>query len=115
VQERVEQGVLAPATAYEIGKAGDRERQVEIADRVVAGGLSRSEAIEAVRAATRHPAKPGKGRRGIRAGKAGTARTLRAAGCRVTVEHRKGVDDDLLAAALREALEQVEAMRTHAA
>jgi hypothetical protein len=44
-----------------------------------------------------------------------TSRTLKAAGCRITVEHRKGVDDDLLAAALREALDQVEAQRQHAA
>jgi hypothetical protein len=38
---------------------------------------------------------------------------LKAAGCKITVEHRKGVDD-LLATALREALSQVEA-QPHAA
>src|SRR6516162_11818381 len=35
VQDQVERGALAPATAYEIGKAGDPETQREIADRVV--------------------------------------------------------------------------------
>jgi ParB family transcriptional regulator, chromosome partitioning protein len=116
VQDQVEQGALAPATAYEIGKAGDPETQQEIAARVVSEHLSRSETIEAVRAAAgRTPAKPGKGRGVSRTTKVPTSRTLKAAGCRITVEHRKGVDDDLLAAALREALEQVEARRQDAA
>jgi len=110
VQDQVEQGTLAPATAYEIGKIEDPETQQEIADRVVSEHLSRSETIAAVRStAKRTPAKPGKGR------KVPTSRTLKAAGCRITIEHRKGVDDDLLAAALRKALDQVEAQRQHAA
>jgi ParB family chromosome partitioning protein len=116
VQDQVEQGALAPATAYEIGKAGDPETRLEIAARVVSEHLSRAEAIEAVRAAAgRTPAKPGKGREGSGSRKVTTSRTLKAAGCRITVEHRKGVDDDLLAAALREALDQVEARRQDAA
>ena len=52
VQDQVEQGTLAPATAYEIGKVEDPETQQEIAARVVSEHLSRSEAIEAVRAAS---------------------------------------------------------------
>jgi ParB family chromosome partitioning protein len=116
MQDQVERGSLAAATAYEIGKAEDPETQREIADRVVSEHLSRSETIEAVRAvAKRTPAKPGKGRGVRRTRKVPTSRTLKAAGCRITVEHRKGVDDDLMAAALREALDQVEARRQHAA
>jgi ParB family transcriptional regulator, chromosome partitioning protein len=115
VQEQVEQGALAPATAYEIGKARDPEIQQELAARVVNEGLSRSEAIEAVTAARQASAKPGKGRGAGRTNKLPTSRTLKAAGCKITVEHRKGVDDDLLAAALREALEQCEANRQQAA
>jgi ParB family transcriptional regulator, chromosome partitioning protein len=116
VQDQVEQGTLAPATAYEIGKVEDPESQQEIADRVVSEHLSRSETIAAVRsAAKRTPAKPGKDRGVSRTRKVPTSRTLKAAGCRITIEHRKGVDDDLLAAALREALDQVEAQRQHAA
>jgi ParB family chromosome partitioning protein len=115
VQEQVEQGALAPATAYEIGKARDPEIQQELAARVVNEGLSRSEAIEAVTAARQAPVKQGKGRGVGRSKKLPTSRTLKAAGCKITVEHRKGVDDDLLATALREALEQCEANRQQAA
>jgi ParB family transcriptional regulator, chromosome partitioning protein len=115
VQEQVEQGALAPATAYEIGKARDPAIQQELAARVVNEGLSRSEAIEAVTAARQAPARPGKGRGAGRTKKLPTSRTLKAAGCKITVEHRKGVDDDLLAAALREALAQCEANRQQAA
>ncbi len=71
--------------------------------------------LECASAAKRTPAKPGKDRGVSRTGKVPTSRTLKAAGCRITIEHRKGVDDDLLAAALREALDQVEAQRQHAA
>ena len=53
VQDQVEQGTLAPATAYEIGKVEDPESQQEIADRVVSEHLSRSETIAAVRSAAK--------------------------------------------------------------
>ena len=115
VQEQVEQGALAPATAYEIGKAGDPEIQRRLAARVVTEGLSRSETIEAVTAARPASAKREKGRGAAGGKKLQTSRTLKAAGCKITVEHRKGVDDDLLVTALREALEQCEAKRQHAA
>ena len=63
----------------------------------------------------RSPAKPGKAKAAGGARKVPTSRMLKAAGCRITVEHRRGVDDELLVAALREALEQVEARRQDAA
>jgi ParB family chromosome partitioning protein len=116
VQAHVEQGALAPATAYEIGKADDPDLQRELATRVVVEGLSRSEAIEAVRTVCRPTrAKIRKGRGAAGSQKPPTSRTLKAAGCKITVEHRKGVDDDLLLRALREALEQLEAKRQQAA
>jgi ParB family chromosome partitioning protein len=49
VQERVEQGSIAPATAYELSKVEDAATQAALAERVVSEGLSRAEAIEAVR------------------------------------------------------------------
>jgi ParB family chromosome partitioning protein len=49
VQERVEQGALAPATAYEIGKIDGPADQEAMADRVVAEQLTRQEAVAAVR------------------------------------------------------------------
>jgi ParB family chromosome partitioning protein len=39
VQEKVEQGVLSPATAYEISKLEEPEQQVALADRVVDGKI----------------------------------------------------------------------------
>ncbi|WP_165250358.1 ParB/RepB/Spo0J family partition protein [Paludisphaera soli] len=108
IQEWVEQGDLSPGTAYEIGKIQDAGIQGELADRVVSEGLSRAEAVEAVRAAARKaPSTVGKGRGAGRPGKVSTARTLKAAGCKITVENRKGVDDARLVAALREALDRL--------
>jgi ParB family chromosome partitioning protein len=49
VQSQVEQGALAPATAYEIGKLDDSEAQTALAKRVVSEKLTRQEAVEAVR------------------------------------------------------------------
>src|SRR4051812_13795658 len=116
VQERVEQGTLPPGTAYEIGKVHDPEIQQELAERVVSEGLNRTETMEAVRvAAKRTPSTLGKGRGAGRSRKVPTSRTMKAAGCKITVEHRKGVDDDLLATALREALDQIENRREQAA
>ncbi len=111
VQDLVEQGTLSPATAYEVSKLEDPGAQAEVAARVVAENLSRAETVEVVRqAAMRTPRakQAGKGRAAIRARPRPT-RTLKAAGCKVTVANRRGVDDALLIAALREALGQVEA------
>ena len=60
VQDRVEEGALPPATAYEIGKLDDADAQRDLAAQVVAEKLTRSEAVEAVRRrqsgrATPHP------------------------------------------------------------
>ncbi len=116
VQEKVEEGALSPATAYEIGKVQDPGIQGELAERVVAERLSRAEAVEAVRdAARRAPSTVGKGRGVKVAAKAPTVRTLRAAGCKLTVECKKGVDDATLVAALRDALAQIEARADQAA
>ena len=49
IQGQVEQGALAPATAYEIGKLKSPQEQKELAGRVVNEGLTRQEAVESVR------------------------------------------------------------------
>ena len=41
LQEQVEQGVLAPATAYEVTKIDDPAEQVAVAEQVVAGKMNR--------------------------------------------------------------------------
>jgi ParB family chromosome partitioning protein len=103
VQDQVEQGALAPATAYEVSKA-EPSAQEELAREVVAGKLTREEAVEAVRRSA------GRKGRGPAKGRKATSRVFRtAAGPRVTIEHRKGLDAEAMAAALREVLGQLEA------
>jgi ParB family chromosome partitioning protein len=57
VQERVEEGTLAPATAYEVSKVEDPTLQAEVAQAAVSEGLRRSEVAELVQAVkARRPA-----------------------------------------------------------
>jgi ParB family chromosome partitioning protein len=109
IQEQVEHGTLAPATAYEISKVRDEHIQQVVAARVLQQGLSREETIEEVRAASPHRPSKGKGR-GPSAGKKKivAVRSFRAAGCKITVENRKGVDTLLAITALRGAIAQLE-------
>lgn len=81
------------------------DAQAEVAVRVVAEGLSRSEAIEAVRAARPQSARS-KGRGGHKV----NVRTLRSStGHKITIEHRRGVDDAGIIAAFRQIADQLEA------
>jgi ParB family chromosome partitioning protein len=105
VQEQVEQGTLSPATAYEVSKLDDPEEQSALADRVVSEGLSRAETVEAVRRASGRPAK-GKGR----GGRKPTTRVFRrVAGCMVTVENGRGLDPEMIRAALAAAIARLDA------
>jgi ParB family transcriptional regulator, chromosome partitioning protein len=100
VQEHVERGTLSPATAYEISKVESLDDQIELAERVVAKGMSRAETVEMVR--HRKLGRKGRGRGSARKV---TSRVFRqAAGCTVTVENAKGVDDARVRAALIESL-----------
>ena len=56
VQEQVEQGAIAPTTAYEISKA-DPGRQEELAHRVVTEGLRTSDVTEARKPQSDRPLK----------------------------------------------------------
>jgi ParB family chromosome partitioning protein len=103
VQEQVEQGTLSPATAYEVSKLDNPEEQVALADRVVAEGLSRAEAVEAVRRASGRSAK-GKGR----ARKPTTRVFRRVAGCTVTVENGRGLEPEMVRSALAEAMARLD-------
>jgi ParB family chromosome partitioning protein len=105
VQEQVEQGTLSPATAYEVSKLDDPEEQVALADRVVAEGLSRAEAVEVVRRASGRSAR-GKSRGARRP----TTRVFRrVAGCTITVENGRGLDPAMIRAALAEAIARLDA------
>jgi ParB family transcriptional regulator, chromosome partitioning protein len=112
VQGRVEAGELAPSVAYEVSRLDDAEAQREVAGRVVAEGLQRDEVVEVVREASGRSAGGGKAKgRGAKAKpRKVTSRTLRtSAGYRITVEHRRGIDDGPMIAALFEAAEQLRA------
>jgi ParB family chromosome partitioning protein len=116
VRDQVERGALPPATAYEVSKLEDPEAQAEVAARVVAGGLSRAEAVRAVRKAAGAPGPKGAKGQGAKARKA-TARVIRTStGSRVTVEtveNRRGLDDDAVLAALLDAVAQLRGESGH--
>jgi hypothetical protein len=98
--------------AYEVSRIDDPDAQWEVAGRIVAEDLSRAEAIEAVREASGRSVRSAgvKGRGAKAKARKVTSRTLRtSAGYRITAEHRRGVEPETLAVALREALSQVEA------
>jgi ParB family chromosome partitioning protein len=110
VRERVEQGALAPATAYEIGKLESPAEQRDLADRVVSEGLTRQEAATAVRdrkqGGDTRGITPGRGRSG-----AGTFEYKVSARVTVTVRYR-GDDPLSVAQAIRAALKQVQAQES---
>ncbi len=109
IQEAVADGAIAPTSAFEITKIEDPEIQAEVASLAVAGNLTRSEVAETVRAHTpRSSAKNGKGR--ASKPKLKTSVILRTAlGSKITIENRKGLDDQAIHAALTDAINQIAA------
>ena len=111
-QDLVEQGVLSPASAYEANKLDDPEARQELLDRTVTEGLTRAEVIEAVREVAGRSAQ-GAQAKGKGPGKAKdrkvTSRTFKAAGCKVTVENKRGLDAAAIRAALLDAASQIDA------
>jgi ParB family chromosome partitioning protein len=118
LQGRVEAGELAPSVAYEVSRIDDRDTQREVADRVVSEGLSRAETVEEVRRAEgRSTVKRSASSKG-RGGKPRkvTSRTFRTpTGPRVVVEFRKGLDHEVILAALEDIRRQLEGERSEAA
>jgi ParB family transcriptional regulator, chromosome partitioning protein len=111
IQASIEAGELAPSTAYAIARIEDPAAQREVAARVVAEGLSRAEAVEAVRRVASKPGAGGPKAKG-RGGKAKpvTSRVFRTGpGIRITAERAKGIGRDDLLAALEEAASKVRA------
>jgi ParB family chromosome partitioning protein len=106
VQSQVEQGALAPATAYEIGKLDDSEAQTALAERVVSEKLTRQEAVEAVRAEASESKPTGRSTPRVRP----TSVAIRVSdGVVVSVTYRK-TDPMTPVQALRLALKQAQAM-----
>ena len=101
IQASVEAGSIAPNTAYELSKVSDPDEQAELARQAIGGQLRRDE----VKERTKNPRK-GRGPK-VKPRKV-TERIIRtAAGTKLTIENRKGLDDASILAALAEAMERV--------
>jgi len=102
VQESVEQGKLAPTTAYEITKAPERD-QVQIARQVIADNLTREETTEQI-APEKKIQKPNpKPSRAAR-------RAMRTSnGLTVTVTARRRMNDEQVLEALQEMMDAIRA------
>jgi ParB family chromosome partitioning protein len=104
VQAAVEQGALPPATAYELSKLEDAAAVAEVARQVVAEGLTRAEAVAAVRERSKATRKG----RGGKAPRKVTTRTIRTGtGVRITLERARGLDPETILAAFAEAVARV--------
>ncbi len=102
IQRSVEAGEIKPDTAYELTKVADPSEQTELARDAARGDLKRDE----IKAKTSRPRKG----RGAAKGRKVTSRVFRQmAGCRVTVENRKGLDPEMVHAALAATMASLEA------
>jgi ParB family transcriptional regulator, chromosome partitioning protein len=103
IQEEVEAGSIAPNTAYELSKVSDPDEQAQLARQAVAGQLRRDEVKDRTRT-------PKKGRGAKSKPRKVTERVIKtAAGPRVTVEFKRGLDVASILTALNEASERVKA------
>jgi ParB family chromosome partitioning protein len=111
VAARVDAGEIRATAAYEISKLQIADEQREVAELVVAEGLDfKATAAEVARRKTaRSPGSKGRGGRPAPKRTSLTVRTPTA--FRVTVEHRRGVDDESAIAALLDAVEVLRARR----
>lgn len=104
IRDAVEAGEIAANTAYELSKISDPDEQAGLARQAVEGRLKRDE----IQQRTRLPRGSGKGRGG-KAKPRKTTTTIRTDnGMKITMEHRKGITDALVLAALLDALAQID-------
>jgi ParB family transcriptional regulator, chromosome partitioning protein len=101
IQTEVDAGSIGPDIAYQLSKIDDVREQAEMAGRASEGRLRRDEIKERTRATSSLKGKStGKGK-----AKRPTVRAIRVeGGSKVTVENRKGLDGQLIVAALELAL-----------
>jgi ParB family transcriptional regulator, chromosome partitioning protein len=102
IQEAVDQGKIAPNTAYELTKVSDPGEQAALARDAADGQLKRDEIQRLTRS-------PRKGRGGNTKGKARkmTSRVVRTSAGRVTVELKRGDGLEAILAATEEAVGQL--------
>jgi ParB family chromosome partitioning protein len=103
IQKAVDEGKIAPNTAYELTKVDDRAEQETLARDAAEGRLKRDE----VQKLTRSPRK-GRGASKAKARKV-TSRVVRTSAARITIELRKGDGLESILAATEEAVEQLRA------
>jgi ParB family chromosome partitioning protein len=104
IQEAVDQGTIAPNTAYELTKVSDPGEQAALARDAAEGHLKRDE----IQKLTRSPRK-GRGDTAKAKTKKMTSRVVRTAAGRVTVELKKGEGLEAILAAAEEAIGQLRA------
>ncbi len=101
VAAKVEAGEIRPTAAYEISKLQIADEQREVAELVVSEGLDfKATAAEVAR---RKASQSSKGR-GAKAKPKRTTMTIRTAAGKLTLENRKGVDESVFLAAMREGM-----------
>jgi ParB family chromosome partitioning protein len=109
VQQLVESGQVPPSTARKVLRVEDPRQQQRLIERAAAGE-TRAEIEAEVRDVTvRSTVDKGKAKgRGAKArARKVTSRTLRTSAGKVTVENRRGLDDEVTLAALQEAVAQL--------
>ena len=99
VQNQVEQGRLAPSTAYELLKIDDPKIQVRLATKAVEQGLTRADLAMEIRSSAR---------RNSVDRRSPSVRILRFGDYKVTLERKKGVESTSAAEALRAAVRHYE-------
>lgn len=111
VQDKIDEGSIPAAAGYELSKLEDAEAQRTVAAEVADSGLTVAETAKVVRTRTSRPAK-GKGSKARKV----TERTFRTSdGTKITIENRRGLDDERLLPALRELLGRLEDEQVQAA
>lgn len=102
IQAEVEAGSIAPNTAYELSKVSDPEEQADLARQAAGGQLCRDEIQERTRDSR-------KGRGAKAKPRKVTERVIKtAAGPKLTIESRRGLDLAVMLAALDEARERLQ-------
>jgi ParB family chromosome partitioning protein len=105
LQEQVDAGTIPASAAAEVAKVEDDGARREIVGKIASGELTRDETVKAVRQAN-----GSKGRGGKPAPRK-TEGSVRTSAGKVTVENRKGVDDEVMLAAMLEGVEMIRARR----
>lgn len=108
VQAQIEDGAIAASVGTELAKVATAEGQVEVAERIVAEGLNRAEAVAAVAAKRTAKGRGAKGKTKPPAATRPKTFSFKTAGrCTVTLAFKKAATDDEVRQALLEVLDGI--------